>query len=94
MNKLIIVITLVSFNLFAIASEKTKTFVYQAEMSCNHCANSIKTVLKQVRKVKSYKADPEKDLIWIEFSDKQEPLSDKEIKKITFDAGYELKLKK
>lgn len=88
-NKLLILILVFSSSL-AMAKE----FVYQAEMECNHCAKQIKSACKKVRKLKSYKADPEKDIIKISFEDKDEPFTEKELNEISQESGYFLTLKK
>ena len=71
-----------------------KEFVYTSQMSCEHCVAAIKKALFKVRKVKSYQANPETDLIKIVFADKQEPLSETEIKTILSESDYMLVLKK
>lgn len=88
-----IFILILSFNIWA-EDSSFKKYTYTADMTCEHCANAIKESLFKLRKVKEYKADPKADIVEITFADKDEPLSKEHIKKITYEAGYHLTLKK
>ena len=61
-------------------------------MECNHCANQIKAACEKIRKLDSYKADPEKDTIEISFKDDKGKLSEKDLKAIAWESGYQLTL--
>lgn len=80
-----------TFSSFAIQAE---TFKYKAEMECDHCAKQIKAACEKIRKIESYKADPEKDIIEISFSDNKGKLSKKDLKSIAWESGYQLTLQK
>ncbi|MAZ47722.1 MAG: hypothetical protein CME65_04120 [Halobacteriovoraceae bacterium] len=90
MNKFFILIFLSSFCILA----QAKTYKYKAEMECDHCANQIKTACEKIRKLKAYKADPEKDIIEISFDDNKGALSEKDLKAIAWESGYQLSLQK
>lgn len=89
MNKIFIVILSLTFTQLAFA----KTYKYAAEMACDHCAKQIKEACSKLRKIKTYKADPEKDIIEVSFSDEKGPLSEKDLKAIAWESGYTLTLK-
>ena len=90
MNKLILVFILC----FSCLSVFAKTYKYKAEMECDHCANQIKAACEKIRKIDSYKADPEKDIIEISFKDEKGELSEKDLKAIAWESGYKLTLQK
>ena len=81
-----VLLSLLSYGAFA------KTYKYKAEMECNHCANQIKAACEKIRKLDSYKADPEKDTIEISFKDDKGKLSEKDLKAIAWESGYQLTL--
>ncbi len=88
MNKIFVLILSLTFTQLALA----QTYKYSAEMACDHCAKQIEEACSKLRKIETYKADPEKDIIEISFSDKKGPLSEKDLKAIAWESGYELKL--
>ncbi len=88
-NKLFALILSLTFTQLALA----QTYKYSAEMACDHCAKQIKEACSKIRKIETYKADPEKDIIEISFSDKKGPLSEKDLKAIAWESGYTLTLK-